>query len=58
MMEMIHGFMAAEDLIPFREFGTQEYEGDIVQLEKIGERHLSSQHEDSHWMGWVTDLAK
>ncbi|KAL2100809.1 hypothetical protein ACEWY4_002570 [Coilia grayii] len=37
MMEMIHGFMPAEELISFRMFGTQEYEADVVQLRKIGE---------------------
>lgn len=48
MMKMIHDFMAAEEIVPFREFGTQEYEGDVVQLEKIGERHFSSQHLDAY----------
>ncbi|XP_076121081.1 ATP-dependent RNA helicase DHX58 [Alosa pseudoharengus] len=36
LMSMIHEFMSAEELITFRQFGTQEYEGDVVQLEKIG----------------------
>lgn len=36
MMQFIHDFMALGPDFPFREFGTQEYEADVVILEKKG----------------------
>ncbi|XP_030649474.1 ATP-dependent RNA helicase DHX58 [Chanos chanos] len=36
MMGMIHDFMGQGKEVKFRAFGTQEYEADVVQLEKTG----------------------
>ncbi|XP_051994856.1 ATP-dependent RNA helicase DHX58-like [Xyrauchen texanus] len=36
MMSMIHDFMPSEASLNLREVGTQEYEADVVELEKIG----------------------
>uniref|UniRef100_A0A8B9LG79 RNA helicase n=1 Tax=Astyanax mexicanus TaxID=7994 RepID=A0A8B9LG79_ASTMX len=36
MMKIIHGFMPLEAQINLREMGTQEYEADVVELEKKG----------------------
>lgn len=37
MMLEIHGFMDLPDNFKLREFGTQEYETDVVILEREGE---------------------
>ncbi|XP_066498199.1 probable ATP-dependent RNA helicase DHX58 [Hoplias malabaricus] len=46
MMRMIHEFMASESKVALREMGSQEYESDVVELEKKGvseENRLLSQ---------------
>lgn len=37
MMGLIHEFMVLDPKFPLRQMGTQEYEADVVELEKIGQ---------------------
>lgn len=37
MMKLIHEFMMLDAKFPLRQMGTQEYEADVVELEKRGQ---------------------
>lgn len=40
MMQLIHEFMNLPSEVRLRECGTQEYEADVVELEKKGKRRI------------------
>lgn len=42
MMHLIHDFMQLPEELQLRECGTQEYEADVVNLEKIGKIKATS----------------
>lgn len=43
MMKLIHEFMMLDPKFILREMGTQEYEADVVELEKKGQRRFMFQ---------------
>lgn len=42
MMHLIHDFMQLPEELPLRECGTQEYEADVVILERLGKINATS----------------
>lgn len=45
MMKLIHEFMMLDPAFTLRQMGTQEYEADVVELEKKGRRIFP-------WLTW------
>lgn len=53
MMEMIHGYMNLPPDFTLRECGTQEYEADVVILEKRGKSSFPFHRRKRHYFKGV-----